>query len=83
VDSRTVEYEEPEIETTTTTYEVRAGRGVAVVWWEWYRWIEEVKAVRMVLDRAWQWQYWPRFGGLKKERKKREKSGGGEVAGYS
>jgi hypothetical protein len=25
VDSRTVEYEEPEIETTTTTYEVRVG----------------------------------------------------------
>jgi hypothetical protein len=33
------------------------GWGVAVVGWQWYRWIEEVGAVRMVPIRTWQWQY--------------------------
>jgi serine/threonine protein kinase len=31
-----------------TLYEVRVGRGVAVAGWLWCRWIEDVKAVRMV-----------------------------------
>jgi hypothetical protein len=44
-----------------------------VVWWEWCHSKEEVKAVRMIPVRAWQWQYWPRFDGLKKERKKEKK----------
>jgi hypothetical protein len=39
---------------------VAAARGVAVAGWQWYRWIEEVAAVRMVPKWAWQWQYWPR-----------------------
>jgi hypothetical protein len=26
---------------------------VAVVGWQWSRWIEEISAVRMVPDRAW------------------------------
>jgi 3-hydroxy-3-methylglutaryl CoA synthase len=34
-----------------------AGWGVAVAGWQWDRWKEEVKAVRMVVVRAWQWQY--------------------------
>jgi hypothetical protein len=44
---------------------VRAGWlwGVAVA--GWYRWKEEMEAVRMVLDRVWQWQYWLRYGVLK------------------
>jgi hypothetical protein len=29
----------------------------------WYRWIEEISAVRMVPNRVWQWQYWPSRGG--------------------
>jgi hypothetical protein len=34
------------------------GRVAVVGWqWEWYRWIERIKAVRMVPDRVWQWQY--------------------------
>jgi hypothetical protein len=35
--------------------------GVAVVGWEWYRWIEEIEAVRMVPVGMWQWQYWQRY----------------------
>jgi hypothetical protein len=31
----------------------------------WYRWKEEISAVRMVLDRVWQWQYWRCGGRLK------------------
>jgi hypothetical protein len=34
-----------------------AGWGVAVVGWQWYQSIEQIKAVRMVLVRVWQWQY--------------------------
>jgi hypothetical protein len=30
-----------------------AGRGVAVVGWQWYQSIEEIKAVRMVVVREW------------------------------
>jgi hypothetical protein len=33
-------------------------RGVAVAGWQWYQSIREVKAVRMVVVRKWQWQYW-------------------------
>jgi hypothetical protein len=33
-----------------------------VAGWQWYRWIEESKAVRMVPVRGWQWQYWQRYG---------------------
>jgi hypothetical protein len=29
-----------------------AGDGVAVAGWQWYRWIEEISAVRMVLNRT-------------------------------
>jgi hypothetical protein len=35
---------------------------VAVVGWGWYRWKEEVDAVRMVPVTTWQWQYWPSCG---------------------
>jgi hypothetical protein len=41
-----------------------AGWGVAVAGCSWYRWIEEIKAVRMVPVTTRQWQYWPRFGHL-------------------
>jgi hypothetical protein len=34
-----------------------AGRGVAVAGWEWDQSKEEIKAVRMVSVRTWQWQY--------------------------
>jgi hypothetical protein len=34
---------------------------VAVAGWHWYQSIEEIGAVRMVLDRGWQWQYWLRW----------------------
>jgi hypothetical protein len=46
---------------------VRAGRGVAVAGCSWHRWIEEISAVRMVVVGAWQWQYWPSNGRLKKK----------------
>jgi hypothetical protein len=36
-----------------TGKECVVGWGVAVAGWEWYRWIEEIKAVRMVLVRVW------------------------------
>jgi hypothetical protein len=36
---------------------------VAVVVWQCYESIRQVNAVRMVLDRVWQWQYWQRCGG--------------------
>jgi hypothetical protein len=36
--------------------------GLVVSGWQWYRWIEENKAVRMVPVREWQWQYWQRYG---------------------
>jgi hypothetical protein len=32
--------------------------GVAVAGWEWWRWIEEIRADRMVVVGGWQWQYW-------------------------
>jgi hypothetical protein len=31
--------------------------GVAVDGWEWCQSIEEIKAVRLVVVREWQWQY--------------------------
>jgi hypothetical protein len=31
--------------------------GVAVARWQWYRWKEDVNAVRMVPVTMWQWQY--------------------------
>jgi hypothetical protein len=37
---------------------------VAVVMWQWYRSKEEIRAVRLVPVRMWQWQYWPRYGWL-------------------
>jgi hypothetical protein len=37
-------------------------RGVAVAGWQWWQSIAEVRAVRMVLNRVWQWQYWPIYG---------------------
>jgi hypothetical protein len=40
------------------------GERVAVAGCSWYRWMGEIKAVRMVLIRMWQWQYWQRYGGL-------------------
>jgi hypothetical protein len=40
-------------------------QGVAVARWEWYRWIRQVSAVRMVQVREWQWQYWPSCDSLK------------------
>jgi hypothetical protein len=36
-------------------------RGVAVAGWQWWQLIAEVRAVRMVLNRVWQWQYWLRY----------------------
>jgi hypothetical protein len=39
--------------------------GVAVAGCSWHHWIEEIKAVRMVPVREWQWQYWQSCGGLK------------------
>jgi hypothetical protein len=48
-------------------------RGVAVVCCSWYRWIEEIRAVRMVVVREWQWQYWQSCGGLKMGEKKNTK----------
>jgi hypothetical protein len=39
-----------------------ACRWVAVAGWQWYRWKEEVKAVRMIPVWEWQWQYWPSCG---------------------
>jgi hypothetical protein len=44
-----------------STFAWRAAYQVAVAGWQWYRSTEEVKAVRMVLDRGWQWQYWLRW----------------------
>jgi hypothetical protein len=35
---------------------------VAVAGWQWYQSKEEIGAVRMMFNRAWQWQYWPRYG---------------------
>jgi hypothetical protein len=32
---------------------VTVGWGVTVVFWLWYRWIEEIRAVRMVPGRNW------------------------------
>jgi hypothetical protein len=32
--------------------------------WQWYQSKEEIGAVRMVYDRAWQWQRWPGGSGL-------------------
>jgi hypothetical protein len=54
---------------------VRAGRGVAVAGCSWHRWIEEISAVRMVVVGAWQWQYWPSNGRLKKGKGKCQKKG--------
>jgi hypothetical protein len=36
-----------------------------VAGWEWERWKEEIRAVRMVVVRVWQWQYWLRCASLK------------------
>jgi hypothetical protein len=41
--------------------------GVAVAGCSWYRWIEEVKAVRMIPVGEWQWQYWQSCDHVKKE----------------
>jgi hypothetical protein len=47
---------------------------VVVAGWQWYRWIEEIKAVRMVPDREWQWQYWRSCGGWENMVKNRKKN---------
>jgi hypothetical protein len=40
----------------------RAGlEAVGVALAGWYRWKEEIGGYRMVVDRAWQWQYWRRY----------------------
>jgi hypothetical protein len=39
-------------------------QGVAVVGWQWWHSIREVKAVRMVPVRMWQWQYWQSCGSV-------------------
>jgi hypothetical protein len=46
---------------------------VAVVGWEWYQSKEGVKAVILILDRGWQWQYWLSCGGLKNRYEKWKK----------
>jgi hypothetical protein len=38
--------------------------GVAVAGCSWYRWKEEIGAVRMVPVGEWQWQYWLSCGGF-------------------
>jgi hypothetical protein len=38
--------------------------GVAVVGWLWYRWIEGIKAVRMVVESSVSVLYWPSCGGF-------------------
>jgi hypothetical protein len=35
----------------------RVAWGVAVTRWQWYRWIEDANAVRMVPVTMWQWLY--------------------------
>jgi hypothetical protein len=42
-------------------FAVAVARGVAVVGWQWYQSTEEISAVRMVVVRVWQWQYWPSY----------------------
>jgi hypothetical protein len=37
------------------------GRGVAVAGWQWCHSKEQIRAVRMIVDRRWQWQYWQRY----------------------
>jgi hypothetical protein len=37
---------------------------VAVAGWLWDHSIGEIKAVRMVVVRTWQWQYWLSYGSL-------------------
>jgi hypothetical protein len=51
-------------------YRHRVARGVAVAGCGWYQSIAEVEAVRMVVVRAWQWQYWQRYGCLYNMQKK-------------
>jgi hypothetical protein len=44
-----------------------------VAGWERCHSKEESSAVRMVPVRAWQWQYWPRYGGLKDKEENEKK----------
>jgi hypothetical protein len=65
-----------------------AGGGVAVAGWQWWQSKEDIKAVRMVPVRKWQWQYWPRYCGCNVTMKKWQKwqvwqrrGGGGGTGG--
>jgi hypothetical protein len=55
---------------------------VAVAGWQWYQSKEESRAVRMVVVRGWQWQYWLSCGSLKMGSKKNTKNSKMEVSGY-
>jgi hypothetical protein len=46
---------------------VAVARGVAVARWQWHQSMRKVSAVRMVVVRAWQWQYWQSCGGLQRQ----------------
>jgi dTDP-4-dehydrorhamnose 3,5-epimerase-like enzyme len=52
--------------TKKSAYSGTVDKRVAVVGWQWYRWKEEDKTVRMIPDRVWQWQYWMNDDSFKK-----------------